>query len=173
MNIKKLRDGTGMSQRQFSAKFGIPLGTLRNWEQGISQPPEYVYQMILSRKDRDVMINIETLELYFMTDELQQLLVEGVDDFADATSQSFRSKLFYDSSSQGEDNQYKIVRDAMLIEDSGCEHHDIISYYGSESEEYNVFLVLDDSSDPYIIVDLFLAEKLIIIEKDNKYMIDG
>ncbi len=162
-----------MSQRQFSAKFGIPLGTLRNWEQGISQPPEYVYQMIMSRKDRDIMINIETLELFFMTDELQQLLIEGVDDFTEATSQNFGSKLFYDSSSQGEDNQYKIVRDAMLIEDPECYHHDIISCYGSESEEYNVFLVLDDSLDPYIIVDLFLAEKLIIIEKDNKYMIDG
>lgn len=172
MNIKLLRDGTGMSQRQFSAKFGIPLGTLRNWEQGISQPPEYVYQMIMSRKDRDVMINIETLELLFLTDELQQLLIEGVDDFAEATSQNFKTKLFYDSSSQEEDNQYNIVRDAMLIEDPECYHHDIISCYGSESEEYNVFLVLEDPLDPYIIVDLFQAEKLIIIEKGRKYMTD-
>ena len=118
------------------------------------------------------MINIETLELFFMTDELQQLLNEGVDDFTEATSQNFGSKLFYDSSSQGEENQYKVVKDAMLIEDPGCEHHDIVSYYGSESEEYNVFLVMEDSLDPYIIIDLFLAEKLIIIEKDRKYMTD-
>lgn len=118
------------------------------------------------------MINIETLDLLLLIDELQQLLIEGVDDFAEATSQNFRTKLFYDSSSQGEDNQYNIVRDAMLIEDPGYEHHDIISYYGSESEEYNVFLVLDDSLDPYIIVDLFLAKKLLFIEKDNKYMTD-
>jgi putative transcriptional regulator len=29
---------SGFTQKEFSARFGIPLGTLRDWEQGVSQP---------------------------------------------------------------------------------------------------------------------------------------
>ena len=37
--IKELRKKTGLSQSKFSAKFGIPVRTLQQWEQGISAPP--------------------------------------------------------------------------------------------------------------------------------------
>lgn len=37
--IKALRKKTGLSQSKFSAKFGIPVRTLQQWEQGISAPP--------------------------------------------------------------------------------------------------------------------------------------
>ncbi len=40
--IKELRKKTGLSQSKFSAKFGIPVRTLQQWEQGISAPPEYL-----------------------------------------------------------------------------------------------------------------------------------
>lgn len=46
MDIKSLRHATELSQREFSDRFGIPLGTLRNWEQGISKPPEYVFSTV-------------------------------------------------------------------------------------------------------------------------------
>lgn len=29
---------SGFTQKDFSARFGIPLGTLRDWEQGVSEP---------------------------------------------------------------------------------------------------------------------------------------
>lgn len=29
---------SGFTQKEFSARFGIPLGTLRDWEQGVSEP---------------------------------------------------------------------------------------------------------------------------------------
>ncbi len=44
--IKELRKKTGLSQSKFSAKFGIPVRTLQQWEQGISTPPEYVVRMM-------------------------------------------------------------------------------------------------------------------------------
>ena len=44
--IKELRKGTGLSQSKFAAKFGIPVRTLQQWEQGISAPPEYLVRMM-------------------------------------------------------------------------------------------------------------------------------
>ena len=44
--IKELRKKAGLSQSKFSAKFGIPVRTLQQWEQGISAPPEYVVRMM-------------------------------------------------------------------------------------------------------------------------------
>ena len=44
--IKQLRKKTGLSQSKFSAKFGIPVRTLQQWEQGISAPPEYLVRMM-------------------------------------------------------------------------------------------------------------------------------
>ena len=44
--IKELRKKTRLSQSKFSAKFGIPVRTLQQWEQGISAPPEYLVRMM-------------------------------------------------------------------------------------------------------------------------------
>lgn len=44
--IRELRRETGLSQSKFSAKFGIPVRTLQQWEQGISAPPGYVVRMM-------------------------------------------------------------------------------------------------------------------------------
>ena len=38
INVKAIREGTGMSQQKFSATFGISIGTLRHWEQGSRTP---------------------------------------------------------------------------------------------------------------------------------------
>ncbi len=38
LDVKAIREKTGMSQEQFSAAFGIPIGTLRHWEQGLRSP---------------------------------------------------------------------------------------------------------------------------------------
>lgn len=37
-DAKRVRMGLGLSQSEFSARFGIPLGTLRDWEQLKSKP---------------------------------------------------------------------------------------------------------------------------------------
>ena len=38
LNVKAIREKTGMSQQRFCATFGISLGTLRHWEQGRRTP---------------------------------------------------------------------------------------------------------------------------------------
>lgn len=45
--IKELRKNTGLSQSKFAAKFGIPVRTLQQWEQGISAPPDYLIRMMM------------------------------------------------------------------------------------------------------------------------------
>ncbi len=38
INVKAIREKTGMSQQRFCATFGISLGTIRHWEQGLRSP---------------------------------------------------------------------------------------------------------------------------------------
>lgn len=38
IDVKAIRQKTGMSQQKFCATFGISLGTLRHWEQGLRFP---------------------------------------------------------------------------------------------------------------------------------------
>lgn len=49
--IQKLRDDLRMTQREFSARFGIPLQTIQNWEQGSSTPdrPAMAFLNVLSK----------------------------------------------------------------------------------------------------------------------------
>ena len=38
VNVKNIREKTGLTQNQFAATFGISLGTLRHWERGDRKP---------------------------------------------------------------------------------------------------------------------------------------
>ncbi len=38
VDVKKIREKTGLSQPKFATLFLIPVGTLRNWEQGRRKP---------------------------------------------------------------------------------------------------------------------------------------
>ena len=38
VDVKAIREKTGLSQQGFCAAFGISLGTLRHWEQGLRAP---------------------------------------------------------------------------------------------------------------------------------------
>ncbi len=33
-----MRRALGLTQEQFAARYGIPIGTLRDWEQGVKEP---------------------------------------------------------------------------------------------------------------------------------------
>ena len=46
MDIKEMRDMTRLTQREFAAKFDIPIGTLRRWEYGESKPAPYIIKLI-------------------------------------------------------------------------------------------------------------------------------
>ena len=44
--IRELRDSTGLTQNDFADMYGIPLSTLRKWEQGESSPAPYVLNLL-------------------------------------------------------------------------------------------------------------------------------
>lgn len=44
--IRQLREKSTLSQSEFADKVGVPLGTLRNWEQGRRVPPDYVVALL-------------------------------------------------------------------------------------------------------------------------------
>ncbi len=45
-SIRELRDLTGLSQKAFADLYGIPVSTLRKWEQGEASPPEYLVRLL-------------------------------------------------------------------------------------------------------------------------------
>ena len=52
--IKYLRLLTGMRREDFANYLHIPLGTVRDWEQGKRKMPEYVYELIEYKVEREL-----------------------------------------------------------------------------------------------------------------------
>ena len=54
--IKTLRRALGLTQEEFAARYRIPLGTLRDWEQGRSEPdqPARAYLTVIARDPEGV-----------------------------------------------------------------------------------------------------------------------
>lgn len=171
MDIKKFRNLVNMSQRQFAVYFSIPLGTLRNWEQGIAKPPEYVLDMIIGNIRRDKMINVETIKFVKMLDKLAELTKGGIFNFKKATQDDVNSsKIFYDEEAQDDDGNYKVVLDMCIIDDSECIHHDAVSYYDSYTKEFTVRAVTNED-DTYIIVKFLNSKDEIVIENGSWYFV--
>lgn len=171
MDIKKFRSLINMSQRQFSAYFSIPLGTLRNWEQGIAKPPEYVLNMIIGNIRRDKMINLETIKFVKMLDELAELTKGGIFEFKKATQNDINSrKLFYDQEAQDSNGNYKVVLDMCIVDNRECIHHDAVSYYDSYTNEFTVRAVIRED-DTYITVKFLNSKDEIVIGDGRWYFI--
>ena len=54
--IKSRREELGLTQEEFSARFRIPLGTLRDWEQGAAEPDQAAraYLTVIARNPKAV-----------------------------------------------------------------------------------------------------------------------
>jgi putative transcriptional regulator len=54
--IKTLRRALSLTQQEFAARYHIPVGTLRDWEQGRSQPdqPARAYLTVIARDPEGV-----------------------------------------------------------------------------------------------------------------------
>lgn len=48
-SIKELREKANLTQKEFSNLTGIPIRTIQNWEQGISEPPAWAIELIEKR----------------------------------------------------------------------------------------------------------------------------
>lgn len=69
MNFKTLLEVTEYDIKQLSARYGIPLRTLYNWQTGIRKPPAYIITMIF---------DIYLLEGGFKDGKAKQGLDEGI-----------------------------------------------------------------------------------------------
>lgn len=45
-DVKDIRRSTGLTQKAFAEMFGIPINTLRKWEQHEAAPPTYLVRLI-------------------------------------------------------------------------------------------------------------------------------
>ena len=59
MNIKELRITLGWTQKQFAEYFNIPKRTIESWETGRRNPPEYVYELIIYKLQKENLISPE------------------------------------------------------------------------------------------------------------------
>ncbi len=51
--MKKLREETGLSRKDFAENLGIPLRTIEDWEAGRRKPPEYIPRLIMYKLKYD------------------------------------------------------------------------------------------------------------------------
>jgi putative transcriptional regulator len=58
--VAAIRQKTGLSQAAFARRIGVPVATLRNWEQG-RRPPQGPARVLLALLDRNPWIVEETL----------------------------------------------------------------------------------------------------------------
>lgn len=61
IDVAAIRRRTGLSQPAFAARIGVPVATLRNWEQG-HRSPQGPARVLLALLDRNPRIVLETLE---------------------------------------------------------------------------------------------------------------
>ena len=60
--IKYLRLSIGMKREDFANYFHIPLGTVRDWEQGKRKMPEYVYELIAYKASKELLKKEENMD---------------------------------------------------------------------------------------------------------------
>ena len=60
--VKTLRRALGLTQEEFAARYQIPLGTLRDWEQGRAEPdqPARAYLKVIARDPERVHRMLQT-----------------------------------------------------------------------------------------------------------------
>ena len=78
--IRELRESTGLTQKAFAELFGIPVSTLRKWEQGEASPPTYLVNMMArlipaKRKGLQIIASRHGSKYYY--DEAQKMLMDS------------------------------------------------------------------------------------------------
>lgn len=48
LTFRAIRRFSGLTQREFSAEYGIPTRTVENWDTGKREPPPYVLELLFS-----------------------------------------------------------------------------------------------------------------------------
>lgn len=60
-SVKSVRKMSGLSQRKFAAKYGIPVSTVEAWERGLREPTPYLLALLAFRVAYDIGVSEEGL----------------------------------------------------------------------------------------------------------------
>ncbi len=75
MTIQEIRALTNLSQPQFCEKYHIPLPTLRKWEQGKREPPDYLAELLEFKVREDCKLGkLISMEMIDKMKELKDVL---------------------------------------------------------------------------------------------------
>lgn len=165
--IRKQRQDFKLSQREFALTTGIPLGTVRNWEQEKCSPPEYLYGMLYELLRRNSMLNVKTLKVVALLNKLAEKEKNGIREFKNADEDNRETFLFYDAAccTRRKDGAllYKVPHDMCIIDEKANKHHDIISYYGDD--DYDVVVV--DNGEGELFLEVHFAAEEEFVEFSN------
>lgn len=53
LELRKIREKTGMNRREFSEYFGIPYRTVQDWEAGKRKMPDYLLRLMVYRLETE------------------------------------------------------------------------------------------------------------------------
>lgn len=118
------------------------------------------------------MINIETLKLIKVIEELRELSKSGIKPFSECTEENNGQYVFYDERKTNPDGSYKICLDTLVID----EHHDVICHYESYAGEGHSLRnecyigVVTTEEEPFINIHL-IKEGYDIVIYDNNWEI--
>lgn len=62
MTIREMREKLGVTQSEFAERYHIPFRTVQNWEAGVRTPPDYVFDLLNSQIQKDL-VNRRTIQL--------------------------------------------------------------------------------------------------------------
>lgn len=58
MDMKEIRKKSGLSQKKFAEKYGLPYRSVENWEEGSRKPPDYVLDLLNFRVETDLVLKM-------------------------------------------------------------------------------------------------------------------
>lgn len=125
----------------------------------------FIIQTIEKREEE--LINIETIKLIKVIEELCELSKAGIKPFSECTEKNDGQYVFYDERKQNPDGSYKICLDTLVID----EHHDVISYY----EDYAGYShPINNDCTIGVVIDEEGSHITIKLRDDNEiYIVDG
>ena len=179
MEIAEIRHATGLSQRGFSAKYGIPLGTLRNWEQGIANPPAYVLSMLERQVNEDTpireIITSDVVNLLEQLSLLTRLSSFGFKPVSEAAKQETGAAIYFDETTaktvEGVHGGYVEYRIAKSIEVVDGEVQ-VTSYWDSGKPYAVKYEVMGTSGRIEVVLKPELGvESPVVIIKDGKWRV--
>lgn len=161
MDIKQIRKNKNLKQDEFANELGIPVGTIRNWEQGRSKMPKYM-EVVLDSKYG---INLSTIEFINLLNRLAKQSLNGFKEWNKTAIEDVYKYVVYDK-----DNKNRVVLDACM----NNKKKEIISYfdgiYGDTiHKDYDVNVIKEGKKSCVIV--LLRKEKVSFIIADGEWNI--